>query len=246
MNCREFEKVVLDLMRNQSGDAAVREQALEHTKSCPGCGARFAEEQALRVGIHAVIADLSATEAPAGMESLLLAAFRQQNATLPTVTPISAGRWRWNGWRIGSIAAGVLLLISVLTMFWQRSHLPHNETTGLPQPVRTFTPQQPASTIEDNHQVALQSESPQPRRRVRRAARDNSGEAEMATKFFPLFGSEDDLSALESVRLVRVELPSSALIDVGLAVNPERTNVPVKADVVLGPDGLARAIRFIR
>jgi hypothetical protein len=46
--------------------------------------------------------------------------------------------------------------------------------------------------------------------------------------------------------MVRVELPGSALGEVGLPVDPETAKTPVKADVLLGDDGLARAIRFVR
>jgi len=56
----------------------------------------------------------------------------------------------------------------------------------------------------------------------------------------------EDLTALENLQLVRVELPGSALSEVGLPIDPETVNEPVKADVVLGQDGLARAIRFVR
>ena len=77
------------------------------------------------------------------------------------------------------------------------------------------------------------------------ASEDNLDEAEVVTQFFPLREGED-LTALESVRLVRVELPGSALSEVGLPVDPELANEPVKADVMLGQDGLARAIRFVR
>jgi len=45
---------------------------------------------------------------------------------------------------------------------------------------------------------------------------------------------------------VRVELPGSALGEVGLPFDPETAPESVKADVVLGQDGLARAIRFVR
>ena len=69
--------------------------------------------------------------------------------------------------------------------------------------------------------------------------------AEVVTQFFPLREGED-LTALESLQLVRVELPGSALGEVGLPVDPETANEPVKADVVLGQDGLARAGRFVR
>ena len=37
-----------------------------------------------------------------------------------------------------------------------------------------------------------------------------------------------------------------ALAAAGLPVGPEMSKDPVKADVVLGYDGLARAIRFVR
>jgi hypothetical protein len=49
----------------------------------------------------------------------------------------------------------------------------------------------------------------------------------------------------EDVNLVRVEVPRSAMIALGLEVSPERASELVQADVMLGPDGLARAVRFV-
>jgi hypothetical protein len=54
------------------------------------------------------------------------------------------------------------------------------------------------------------------------------------------------LSMSEGGQVVRVELPRSALASFGLPVNAERINERVKADVVVGYDGIARAIRFVR
>jgi hypothetical protein len=68
---------------------------------------------------------------------------------------------------------------------------------------------------------------------------------EAVTEFYQL-REGDDLTALGTLQLIRVELPSSALSDVGLPVSLEAVNARVKADVVLGEDGLARAIRFVR
>ena len=45
---------------------------------------------------------------------------------------------------------------------------------------------------------------------------------------------------------MRVELPRSALMSFGLPMNMERAGERIKADVVVGEDGLARAIRFVR
>jgi hypothetical protein len=51
---------------------------------------------------------------------------------------------------------------------------------------------------------------------------------------------------MESGKVIRVQMPRSALIAFGLPVNVERADVPVKADLLVGEDGLARAIRFVR
>jgi hypothetical protein len=42
-----------------------------------------------------------------------------------------------------------------------------------------------------------------------------------------------------------VELPRSALLSFGLPVDPDRASERVKADVLVGGDGVARAIRFV-
>lgn len=70
-------------------------------------------------------------------------------------------------------------------------------------------------------------------------------EAERLTDFMPLVAGAP-APPLESGQLVRVELPRSALASLGLPVNVEREHELVKADVLLGNDGLARAIRFVR
>jgi len=53
------------------------------------------------------------------------------------------------------------------------------------------------------------------------------------------------LADTEDVNVVRVEMPRSAMMAVGIEVSPERAEELVQADVMLGPDGLARAVRFL-
>lgn len=65
---------------------------------------------------------------------------------------------------------------------------------------------------------------------------------EITTEFIPLTG----FTQSEGVHLVRVELPRSALTSFGIPVNAEQSGGRVKADVLLGEDGTARAIRFVR
>jgi hypothetical protein len=49
----------------------------------------------------------------------------------------------------------------------------------------------------------------------------------------------------EDFNLVRVELPRSSMIALGYVVPPERATEMVQADVMLGSDGVARAVRFL-
>ena len=73
----------------------------------------------------------------------------------------------------------------------------------------------------------------------------DSGAQEVATDFIPLMQGGQYAQAEEG-HLVRVELPRSALASFGLPVNAEANGGRVKADVLMGQDGIARAIRFVR
>lgn len=67
---------------------------------------------------------------------------------------------------------------------------------------------------------------------------------EVATPFFDLPFSDSALP-LDQATMIRVELPRSALELAGLPVEEDRRNQRIQADLVLGADGLARAIRFV-
>lgn len=68
---------------------------------------------------------------------------------------------------------------------------------------------------------------------------------EIVTDFIPLTQG-GGFGAGESAHVVRVELPRTALARFGLPVNAESEAGRVKADVLVGEDGVARAIRFVR
>jgi hypothetical protein len=66
---------------------------------------------------------------------------------------------------------------------------------------------------------------------------------EITTGFFPLDG--DASPSFEGVAVIRMTLPRRVLVNFGLPMNPDRAAEPVKADVAIGPDGTARAVRFV-
>ncbi len=66
---------------------------------------------------------------------------------------------------------------------------------------------------------------------------------ELVTEFMPLrYGKP--VEAGETLQMIRIKLPQSEMIRLGLPVAPEPART-VKADVLLGEDGLAKAIRIV-
>lgn len=52
--------------------------------------------------------------------------------------------------------------------------------------------------------------------------------------------------AAESGQILRVKVPRSMMVSLGVAANVEKTSELVQAEVVVGDDGITRAIRFIQ
>ena len=147
-------------------------------------------------------------------------------------------------------AAAVLLLVAVALLLWLPK--PSSESTQLapvlPQtvPSRPLDPDPrvlPASPEKVLGAVPLVSK--QQRRIYRRDQPSDNHADEIATDFLPLTFTADS-TAPESGHLVRVTIPRSALLAMGLPMNAERAGELVRADVFIGDDGLARAIRFIQ
>jgi hypothetical protein len=68
-------------------------------------------------------------------------------------------------------------------------------------------------------------------------------EEEPDADFYPLPEAEG-LPAVENTMVVRVRLPASSLRLMGVPVGEERADDAVQADLLLGQDGLARAVRL--
>ena len=78
---------------------------------------------------------------------------------------------------------------------------------------------------------------------VRKVTRRRPQPHEVTTKFYPLI---EDAPPFERGELLRVSLPASSMRSVGLPVSEDRLSETVQADVLVGQEGLARAIRFVR
>jgi hypothetical protein len=92
-----------------------------------------------------------------------------------------------------------------------------------------------------------------PKRRVVAPAAHHSAPAQIELAALTTQESDDGFIPLpntpqidpnDEVSVVRMEFPRSAMLAVGLEVNPDQVSDTVEAEVKLGSDGLARAVRF--
>ncbi len=252
-----------DLARHQSFgelcDANLRAQALAHTAECTACAARLADERSLAAGLRALATQDEPLAAPVCVETALLTAFCQQTQTpssAPNVIPLRprVSPWLW-------AAAAVLLIgLSMLALRWR---LPGGNQANNPNNVAQATPTvMPVATSEQKQLAARQFGAPttkpapqhaspkpvyaahkQPNQRER--VERYLVESEIATDFLPLTDASG-LTQPERLQIIRVQMTRMALASFGLPMSFERASEPVQADLVVGSDGLPRAIRFIQ
>jgi hypothetical protein len=162
-------------------------------------------------------------EAPAHIEMRLLQEFRKRRAQKRLWTLALAGL---------AAAAGLMIVFLV-------------GSREQPKPVPARHPTQPSQFVaaEDSRpeiQVAPVRKTPKKLQPVAQPVKAQP--REVVTDFFPLL---DAPPPFERGELLRVVVPASTMRRVGLPVSPDRMGDRVYADVLVGQEGLARAIRFV-
>ena len=168
--------------------------------------------------------------APPSVEAALAAEFRRRHYRN------RGRRGTWWYWAVGAAAACLLAVVGVVR-FDRPSAAPHAVATVAPAPAARPAIQPDSVPVRKGLRTAArQTEKPMP-------ATTPKARPEIATAFIPVsYG----VGPGEPASMVRVRLPRSALLSFGLPMNAERASEPVIADVLLGEDGVARAIRFVR
>ncbi|HVF23834.1 MAG TPA: hypothetical protein VM941_12175 [Pyrinomonadaceae bacterium] len=263
MNCQRFEQLVSELARGQMMEADMRSEALAHSDDCEHCLALLRDEEKLTRGLQRLAAEMETLEAPAEMELKLREAFRTRHVAAPVAVNSSRSRY----WLV-AVAAMLLVALSVAAMWW-RSEAPPQTVAGKAAPKPVETPIVPADpngpqesvgpTQPGSQDVQYRAGNETLKRQTRKVSRRNSvtrkpeaqlanhATNEIATDFMPLSGGDMNTVVLQDGgQIIRVRLRRSELLRFGFPVNMERYNENVKADVLVGVDGLARAIRFVQ
>jgi hypothetical protein len=208
------------------------------------------DEEMLTRGLRALAEEMETLAAPDELETKLLEAFRVRRVVTPFVRRQLNSRY----WLV-AIAAMLLVAIGVVVFRWNRDTIDTSR-----QAVKHTVPQKkPENDTSDELRkdveyqavnLPVKTEKRKPARHAASRRPENTQLAnhitnEIATDFIPL--SYMNVASLQDGgQIIRVELPRSALANFGLPVNMDRYNEKVKADVLLGVDGLAHAIRFVQ
>ncbi|MGH9470887.1 MAG: hypothetical protein ACRD1N_11175 [Terriglobia bacterium] len=217
-DCENFSRIVDDLSR----DALADEEALaslEHAKACPACAGRLEQARLLTSALRGVEADCEPREAPPEVEQALRTRFRQQ-------TNLVRWRRRRQRWVAVAVAAGILLVAGLSARFAWLSHAHHNSAPAMQRPAE----RSPSPAAVTSPSPAVEAESVQP---------------EDLSSFLPLPSAEGAPPVTEE-QVIRVSVPAAALSDIGLPVSAQQSSQYVTADIVLGDDGIARAIRIVQ
>ena len=258
MNCQNFENVVNDLARHQIMEAAVRDLALRHTDDCDSCSARLRAEQALTNNLKDLSAELRSLHsagAPSGLEARLLAEFRNHSSAVRVASQVNRNYGVYA--TIAALFIIVLGIVAVRSLNFGTANIPVNTAQQAKPPMEENIGA--AETSDTAVSIAPTSRplevSRRPRRKNaagrivpagnRQSLTASNRDSEIATEFFPV-GYSSNLSVQDGGQVVRVEMPRSAMARFGVPVNMDRYDEKVKADVLVGSDGLARAIRFVQ
>lgn len=259
MKCNDFEIILVDLARDRLIEAAARDQGLAHASACSRCCSRLEYERSVVAALTMLAESQSGCAAPAHVELNLIAAFRENNwnaAPVHRARPASRRPLTW-------AAAAAIVIMAIAALAWFQSRpidrpVPaagNSAQAQAPEPVSNEPSGSRKATDASGKQAAVHpthkrslvhtASNGEATRESLIADKGNSaqGDSEVTTDFMPLSFTEN--VAGDSLQLVRVALPRSALASFGLPINTERAGQPIKADVVVGNDGVARAIRFV-
>ncbi len=270
MNCARFKGIAVDLARGELHALEI-ERALTHARLCRKCGERLELERSLAARLAAFARATEAESASAGLAAELRRAFRERAGQAPFVEPaVSATRphpaWTWSlgaAAIVGTLSFALLRLEPdpdvgraadsptlagstrpVVSRVRPRPSPTSARTAsgGAPSPVQRKRPSRPGEGRSTPVPALPRSSAVPPHAVVASAPRMD--EILEDASFLPLVDGER-LEDAESLQIVEIEIPPAALGPTSTGAADEGAEPPIRAEVLVGHDGVARAIRLL-
>ncbi|MHB8640056.1 MAG: hypothetical protein ACYDBL_09670 [Candidatus Acidiferrales bacterium] len=239
MTCAEFENIVHDLARPEALDKAAAVIGNFHAQTCERCAARLAQAQLLARALDAAAQDSAQLEAPAHLETALVSAFRERHRGIERAKHRRRrARLRWLEWAALATAATVLLAIGAWNFSRPRvTGIKGAKTTSIVAPVPQGAPVFHTKANDKSGAKPLGAETS--------ATQSADAQWDPTADFVPVPYSEG-FAPGDSGMIIRVEMPRSALADLGYSVDATRAADLVQADLLVGEDGWPRAVRLVQ
>lgn len=241
MTCKELRWYFEDHLRDAEVRSA-RGSVLEHVATCADCRSFVCDQRELGRSLSQIRE--SAGSVPQSLDDSILLSYRRHMTEQSTPHRAAGGRFhRRLAWGFAALAAGML----VVAVFLMRSR--HETTNAVVHPASTETatvpitiptagiPEMPKSAKRKNV-VAKRVPALAPERMASLPVRT----VRTLPEGFHSLMYCDELSCPQDMEMIRVQLPSSAMPrQVSGFIQASSS---VTADVLVGPDGIARGIRF--
>ena len=158
----------------------------------------------------------------------------------------------WHGnWRLSLAAYGLLALFlagAILVSLSERKSPSAAKVPVHPEPDRIVKPfnDPPSSVVAGTRPVKNDPVAQHAlfNTRAKESVHRRQPRVEEVSEFYPLTGSQDGNE--DGGQLVRVNLPRSALVAMGVDVPFDNNGSKVKTDLLIGSDGVMRAVRFVK
>jgi hypothetical protein len=217
MKCEEFEAIGLERSGAPTSelDAALRDAAAEHSASCANCAALQQSWQEARVALQSLREETRDAETPHRVEMRLQNEFAMRHRAIRRRTTAIFAAW--------ALATAAVLFAGVTWWNWR---LTQQGSVSAKNDVKTntllpFVTPAPANDTPEEPTLIADNEA---------------GDFTLLPGSLP---QETDDSAI-----VRVGMQRGALSALGLPVNEERVNDWIQVDLLVGQDGLPKAVRL--
>ena len=242
MKCHSLRDAIVELARGRDAGPGTRAAVDSHIEHCPACAALMTRERQLSEGLRALAAATADRRPSIALERRLLEVFAEGQSTPERSVPRKATGWM-------RAAAAVLLTGAAGAWWWSARREPAPEgprTTSAvradarkPEPIPAPGPVSTDDRPQTIPVVAAGDRHRPPRHRTARAS-----SVVRPVGFVALPGAAG-LPDFESGQIIRMEIPLTSLPTYGIEIVPDAQRSPVKADLLVGQDGQARAIRLV-
>jgi hypothetical protein len=268
VTCHQLQDALLDHARGVLVAAGSRAAIESHLEHCRTCAAEYARQRALTVELRAVAESSAHQAAPRALEQRVLDALVARQAQSTEV--VSTRRAAAPGWlaaaaSLAVLAGGIYGIVSSRGPAEVRLKPDATPEVRLKPDATPEVRLKPDTTSEVRLTASAEATASPPERSARRRKPDATPRPKPDTprpktnvsrpsrpaisaismdEFVALPGASG-LPAFESGRIVRVDLSVSSLPAYGVELVPDAARSEVQADVLVGQDGQARAIRLV-